>query len=142
MIKIVMTKRSRFRDFIKATAVKTYKSKMPATAHGDASTANSNEFRKRMKKLDKKLMVVRKTNQAQKCINEFSEIVRQYVLRYGHSLRLAERYRVVCEMFESRISPWIYTDCIRPDVWNNDVEASTPKFGEWAERWGSRFAPY
>ena len=118
MIKIVMTKHSRFRDFIKATAVKTYKSKMPATAHGDASTANSNEFRKRMKKLDKKLMVVRKTNQAQKCINEFSEIVRQYVLRYGHSLRLAERYRVVCEMFESRISPWIYTDCIRPDVWN------------------------
>ena len=79
MIKIVMTKRSRFRDFIKATAVKTYKSKMPATTtHGDASTANSNEFRKRMKKLDKKLMVVRKTNQAQKCINEFSEIVRQY----------------------------------------------------------------
>ena len=94
---------------------------MPATAHGDASTANSNEFRKRMKKLDKKLMVVRKTNQAQKCINEFSEIVRQYVLRYGHSLRLAERYRVVCEMFESRISPWIYTDCIRPDVWQDNI---------------------
>ena len=120
MMTKLLAKHSRFRlgDFIKATPVKTYKSKMSETAHGDASSANSHEFRKRMKKLDKKLMAARKTNQAQKCINEFSEIVRQYVLRFGHYPQLAERYRVVCEMFESRISSWIYNDCIRPDVWN------------------------